>query len=379
MSMKKAYLFLVSLAAGMLVVFFARCGGCGEKSVFDNLNKGCSQEDLGKIIDHDMSMLTEILFHPPGYQKLAAYYMGVIKWIEENGDKKHLPFLEKVLDEYKDLDTLKLSYGYFNQYSKGSLYKLTLSAWYKIKTRDMEDEEIVEMIIESLKASSSLPQITKEGWLKYESQIAEKRDEIYKILKEDKINPLYDMMCPLSEWKLINILSMKGLEPTQDEINEFLAMKDSWKVDNIIIYLFKINDMKNLHNIFEIMLAKYKNARNHFEFRRYDQFIYNWLNRNNKDKAGEIQEVMIDKLKNLPKPWESQERFDINKISFIIIKFDQIDDECLTQETIDYLIKYRENIEKNIEKIKEPPAKARLKDFIKRLDRMLKKEPSASR
>jgi len=365
--------FVISLSAGMLVVFFARCGGCGEKSVFGNLNKGCSQEDIGKIIDHDMSMLTEILFHPPGYQKLAAYYMGVIKWIEEHGDKKHLPFLEKVLNEYKDLNMLKYSSGYFNNYSKGSLYELALSAWYKIKTRDMEDEEIVEMIIESLKASSSLPNINESAWIKYKTKIVEKRDKIYNILKEKEINPLYDFMCPLSEWTLSDILSLEGLNPTEKEISEFIEIKDGLIADNIIIYLFSISNKKMLNKYFEMILMKYNKTDNYSKFLRYDQYIYNWLNMEDNIKVDKIQKALIKKLEKTPKPWEFQDNITLNKILYVLIKIKYIKKEYLDEDTVNYLIKYKENIEKNIEKIKEPPARAKLKDFIKRLDRMLKK------
>jgi len=251
------------------------------KKTFNSVNKGAiSKEEMEKRVGRDIVFFTEIIKNNE-YRKIGYYYLGLLKWIEENGDEKYLSFLADICKEFNTLPKINIKVGgnlthYLGNADRIDLYMLASKIWFKIKTKDMREEEKVDLIIESLKKDSGMPKFQGEVWRRYEKQLAAKRDKIYDILLNGEINEDYYKFA--FGFTVREIFKLQGLTPTAEEVRAIMKLKDRELLkSNMIEYFLRASDDRYLEIFVPYIMEQYRNAETYEAIRRYDHLLCLYL------------------------------------------------------------------------------------------------------
>jgi hypothetical protein len=330
------------------------------KETFNSVNgNDVSKEEIETVVRHDIELFRNII---KGNQSgsLGDYYLGLLKWIEEHGDQKYLPFLEELLDEYSEpFPDKDATSPYLNKYDRGDLYEISSNVWFKLKSEDMKEDEITDMLIDSLRYNSDVPKINQKIWAKYSDKLKDKRNKIYDILLNEDISELYDMFLSRGRFSLYDLFRIEGLSPEDNEIAQLLNNNERLVArDNLIMYLIETKEVKKIDRMAEIIIKNYINlniAENHMLFIKHNtilnRFVLKFGYKLDEIFYIKIQKALICKIENIhPFLWEhrdSESLISYEQFEFTLNILSKIKTK-LTKETKKELKKYAENIKGKI-------------------------------
>ena len=345
----------------------------GKEAFASVYGEDADPEEITPYVRHDMELFRKIV-KDNKMGKVGQYFVGLLKWIEENGDESYLPFLEEIIADMDYTDPGKYSSEYLDRYYKMYLYIAATEIWFKIKTKGMSEEEKVDLIIESLKKDSGIPKVQGEVWRQYEKQLAAKRDKIYDILLNGEINEDYfGLARGINIWGLFEL---KGLSPTKDEVNTIMGLEGrDFLKSSMISYFMDKRDTRYLDIFVPYIMEQYRKAETYRDMRRYDNMLYMYMTGCGTDKetSAKIQKMIIDKMRKHPEPWNypfsSEELFEAFWLTVSIANYPK--KEHMTEETKTFLKQYRDAIRSHMGAIFDEKRESELRGMLKNLNKAL--------